>query len=37
MLISPRRDDGGQVVGATVTLSLARSQNLRAGAEDGQS
>ncbi|HEY2239133.1 MAG TPA: PAS domain-containing protein [Streptosporangiaceae bacterium] len=38
MLISPRRDDGGQVVGATVTLSLARSQNLRAGgAGDHQS
>jgi anti-anti-sigma regulatory factor len=31
MLISPRRDDSGQVVGATVTLSLARSQELRAG------
>lgn len=38
MLISPRRDDSGQVVGATVTLSLARSQDLRAnGAEDRQS
>ncbi|HEY6498424.1 MAG TPA: PAS domain-containing protein [Streptosporangiaceae bacterium] len=29
MLISPRRDDDGQVVGATVTLSLVRSQTLR--------
>jgi anti-anti-sigma factor len=28
LLISPRRDDDGQSVGATVTLSLARSQNL---------
>ncbi len=28
LLISPRRDDGGQSAGATVTLSLARSQNL---------
>ena len=38
MLISPRRDDHGQVVGATVTLSLARAQSLRAGAaEDRQS
>ncbi len=28
LLISPRRDDDGQSVGATVTLSLGRSQNL---------
>jgi anti-anti-sigma factor len=28
LLISPRRDDDGQRDGATVTLSLARSQNL---------
>jgi anti-anti-sigma factor len=28
LLISPRRNDDGQSVGATVTLSLARSQNL---------
>jgi anti-anti-sigma factor len=28
LLISPRRDDDGQRAGATVTLSLARSQNL---------
>jgi anti-anti-sigma factor len=28
LLISPRRDDDGQSAGATVTLSLARSQNL---------
>jgi anti-anti-sigma factor len=27
LLISPRRDDDGQSVGATVTLSLGRSQN----------
>jgi PAS domain-containing protein len=38
MLISPRRDDTGQVVGATVTLSLARSQNLTvSGAENRKS
>jgi anti-anti-sigma factor len=29
VLILPRQDDDGQSVGATVTLSLARSQNLR--------
>jgi anti-anti-sigma factor len=28
LLISPRRDDDGQSAGATVTISLARSQNL---------
>ena len=38
MLISPRRDDGGQVVGAAVTLSLVRSQSLKnAGPKGGQS
>jgi PAS domain-containing protein len=34
VLISPRQDDDGQSVGATVTLSLARSQNLGSAGPD---